>query len=66
LLARRGDPSTWDSALVQFHPAPERRFHADGGVDALEVRVLDVLLDLRTEIDERLLLGDAIPRRLGL
>ena len=34
------------SALVQFHPALERRLDADRRVDALQVGVLDVLLDL--------------------
>ena len=54
------------SALVQFHPAPERRLDADGRVDPLQVGVLDVLLDLGAELDERLLLGRARARRLGL
>jgi hypothetical protein len=54
------------SALVEFHPAPQRRLDADGRIDPLQVAVLDVLLDLGTQLDESLLLGRALARRLGL
>src|SRR5712691_4592987 len=54
------------SALVEFHPALERRLHAYGSVDAFQVGVLDVRLDLRAQIDQRLLLGRALARRVRL
>ena len=54
------------SALVEFHPAPQRRLDPYGRVDPLQVGVLDVLLDLAAELDEGLLLGGALARRLGL
>jgi hypothetical protein len=54
------------SALVQFHPATERGLDADRRVHPLEIAVLDVLLDLAAQLDEGLLLGGALARRLGL
>src|SRR3990172_3579895 len=53
------------SALVEFHPASERRLHAHGRVDTLEICVLDVLLDLGPDFDEGLLLGGTRTRRIG-
>src|SRR2546426_6349007 len=53
------------SALVQFHPALEGWLHAYGGVYALQVAVLDVLLDPAANFDERLLLGDRKSTRLN-
>ena len=32
--------------LVQLHPGLEGRLHADGGLDLLQVGVLDLLLDI--------------------
>src|SRR2546428_3648842 len=54
------------SALVEFHPALERWLHADWSVDALQVGILDVLLNLCAEVDERLLLDGAPARGVGL
>ena len=53
------------SALVEFHPALEQRLHAHWGVDTLEIAVLDVFLDPGPNLDQGLLLGGALARRLG-
>jgi len=55
-----------NSAFVQFHPAAEPGLDTHRGVHSLEVRVLDVLLDLLADVEERPFVGGAAARRLGL
>src|SRR5260221_7772257 len=50
--------------FVQFHPASEPGADAQGCIDPLQVRVLDVLLEPRADLYEGLFVGDATPRRL--
>src|ERR1017187_1556778 len=49
------------SALIDFHPALERRLDAHRRIHALQVCVLDVLEHLRPDVLEHLFLGGALP-----
>src|SRR5260370_19366961 len=52
--------------LVQVHPRLKRRLDAGGGLHALQVAALDVLLDVRPDFGQRGLFQDATARRVGL
>src|ERR1017187_2204698 len=53
-------------ALIDFHPALQRRLDAHRRIHAFQVRILDALQHAGPDIVERLSLSNAAPRRVRL